>query len=96
MRKSASRFASRLLDFVSTKVAKPLPVSTPFGLIEPLSERELEVLKLIASGRLDKEIGDELYIAIGTVKRHTANIFRKLDVINRTQAMARSRELGLL
>jgi LuxR family maltose regulon positive regulatory protein len=96
LRRSASRFASRLLAAVSTVSAQRIPASALPGLIDPLSERELEVLRLIASGRLNKEIGDQLYIAIGTVKRHTANIFRKLDVINRTQAVARSRELGLL
>ena len=96
LRKSNFRFAGRLLASASTKILQPVPAFAAQGLIEPLSERELEVLKLIAAGRLNKEIGNELYIAIGTVKRHTANIFRKLDVINRTQAVARSRELRLL
>ena len=65
-------------------------------LIDPLSERELEVLRLIATGCSNKEIAQELFVAIGTVKRHTANIFQKLDVRNRTEAVRRARELQLL
>jgi LuxR family maltose regulon positive regulatory protein len=61
-----------------------------------LSERELEVLRLMAAGRSNKEIANELVIAIGTAKRHTANIFDKLDVRNRTEAVTRARQLGLL
>ena len=61
-----------------------------------LSERELEVLRLMAAGRSNQEIADELVIALGTAKRHTANIFHKLDVRNRTEAVARARQLGLL
>lgn len=61
-----------------------------------LSKREVELLSLIAAGRSNKEIASELYISIGTVKRHTVNIFTKLDVKNRTEAVARARELGLL
>ena len=61
-----------------------------------LSERELEVLNLIASGASNKKIASELVIAIGTVKRHTVNIFNKLGVENRTQAVAKARELKLI
>jgi LuxR family maltose regulon positive regulatory protein len=61
-----------------------------------LSERELEVLCLMATGCSNQEIANELVIAIGTAKRHTANIFDKLDVRNRTEAVARARQLGLL
>jgi ATP/maltotriose-dependent transcriptional regulator MalT len=65
-------------------------------LIEPLSEREIEVLRLIAKGCSNAEIGDKLYIAIGTVKRHINNIYGKLGVESRTQAIAKARDLGLL
>jgi LuxR family maltose regulon positive regulatory protein len=65
-------------------------------LISPLSRREAELLGLIAAGRSNKEIAAELYISIGTVKRHTVNIFNKLDVKNRTEAVAKARKLGLL
>ncbi|NTU55279.1 MAG: DNA-binding response regulator, partial [Anaerolineales bacterium] len=61
-----------------------------------LSEREKEVLRLIASGAPNKKIAHDLVIAIGTVKRHTVNIFNKLGVENRTEAVAKARELKLL
>ncbi len=66
------------------------------NLIEPLSDRELEVLRLIADGLSNHEIADKLIIGLGTVKTHINNIFGKLDVKNRTQAVARARELNLL
>jgi LuxR family maltose regulon positive regulatory protein len=68
----------------------------PGGLVEPLSERELEVLQLIARGCTNKEVAQQLIIAPGTVKAHTAAIYRKLDVANRTEAVARAREVGVL
>jgi LuxR family maltose regulon positive regulatory protein len=66
------------------------------SLVEPLSERELEVLRLIAAGLSNREIAQELVIAVGTVKRHINNLYGKLGVGSRTQAIARARELGLL
>jgi LuxR family maltose regulon positive regulatory protein len=66
------------------------------ALIEPLSQRELEVLHLIALGNTNKEIAQKLIVAPGTVKAHTASIYRKLDVSNRTEAAARARQLGIL
>jgi LuxR family maltose regulon positive regulatory protein len=65
-------------------------------LVEPLSQRELEVLHLIATGRTNQEIARQLIVAPGTIKAHAASIFRKLDVANRTEAVARARQLGLL
>ncbi len=65
-------------------------------LIEPLSPRELEVLNLIAIGRTNPQIAQQLIVAAGTVKAHTASIYRKLDVANRTEAVARARKLGVL
>ena len=64
-------------------------------LIEPLSQRELEILKLIAQGLSNREIGERLFIALDTVKGHNRNIFEKLQVQSRTEAIARARELGL-
>jgi LuxR family transcriptional regulator, maltose regulon positive regulatory protein len=64
--------------------------------LEPLSERELEVLRLLAAGRSNPQIARELYLAVGTVKSHVHRIYGKLLVRNRTEAVARSRELGLL
>ncbi len=64
--------------------------------IEPLSPRELEVLRLLAAGASNRQIADELVLVTGTVKAHVLSIYRKLDVHNRTQAVARARELKLL
>ena len=58
--------------------------------------RELELLTLVAAGRSNQEIARQLYITVGTVKRHTANIFNKLDARNHTEAVAKARALGLL
>lgn len=63
---------------------------------DPLSERELEVLALLASGRTNSEIASSLFVSVGTVKSHTGNIYRKLKAKNRTEALARARELGLI
>jgi LuxR family transcriptional regulator, maltose regulon positive regulatory protein len=63
---------------------------------EPLSERELEVLVLIASGKSNPEIARELFIVLSTVKTHVKNIYRKLGARNRAQAVSRARELNLL
>jgi LuxR family transcriptional regulator, maltose regulon positive regulatory protein len=65
-------------------------------LIEPLSQRELEILKLIAQGLSNREIGGRLFLALDTVKGHNRKIFDKLQVQSRTEAVARARELGLL
>jgi LuxR family maltose regulon positive regulatory protein len=73
------------------------PVEPPGqALVEPLSQRELEVLQLIAQGRTNKEVAQQLVVAPGTVKAHTSHIYRKLDVANRTEAVARARQLGIL
>jgi LuxR family maltose regulon positive regulatory protein len=71
-----------------------LPPAQP--LIDPLSQRELEVLKLIAQGLSNREISERLFIALITVKGHNQRIFGKLQVQRRTEAVARARELGLL
>ncbi len=68
----------------------------PAPLAEPLSERELEILRLLAAGDSNKEIAAALFIAEGTVKNHVTNILGKLDARDRTQAALRGRELGLI
>ena len=64
--------------------------------IEPLTDREMEVLRLIAEGLSNREIGERLFLALSTVKGHTRIIFDKLQVQRRTEAVTRARELGLL
>jgi LuxR family maltose regulon positive regulatory protein len=66
------------------------------SLIEPLSPRELEVLQLIAAGLSNREIGEQLFLALNTVKGHNRRIYGKLQAQRRTEAVARARELGLL
>ena len=70
------------------------PIPDPF--IEPLSPRELEVLRLIAAGQSNPEIARTLVVAISTVKAHINSIFGKLGVTSRTQAIVRARDLHLL
>jgi ATP/maltotriose-dependent transcriptional regulator MalT len=63
---------------------------------DPLSERELEVLNILASGKTNSEAAGDLFISVGTVKSHTSNIYRKLGARNRAEALNRARELGLI
>jgi LuxR family maltose regulon positive regulatory protein len=66
------------------------------GLIEPLTDRELEVLRFIAAGSRNREIADQLVVTVETVKKHVSHIFDKLGAANRTEAVARARELSLI
>lgn len=75
---------------------EPRTADAPDGLIEPLSERELEVLSELAAGHSNKAIARQLHLAEGTVKNHMTNIFGKLEVSDRTQAALRAKELGLI
>jgi DNA-binding CsgD family transcriptional regulator len=68
----------------------------PHQLEDPLSEREVEVLSLLASGRTNAEVAKDLFVSVGTVKSHTGNIYRKLGARNRAEAFVRARELGVL
>jgi LuxR family maltose regulon positive regulatory protein len=65
-------------------------------LVEPLSEREVEVLKLVTAGLTNREIAGKLFISPGTAKTHIHNLCGKLGVRNRTEAANRARELGLV
>jgi len=64
--------------------------------VEALTVRELEVLRLIAAGLTNRQVAEKLVISVGTVKSYTAQIYGKLNVNSRTQAVARARELTLL
>ena len=92
----AVRHARRVAELavIATPVRHANPVNQP--LVEPLSEREVEVLQLIAAGCSNQEIADRLFIAPGTVKRHINNIYGKLQVGSRTQAIAVARDLRIL
>ncbi|MBK8050954.1 MAG: response regulator transcription factor [Anaerolineales bacterium] len=79
----------------TTVVPRPPTRALP-ALVEPLSERELEIVRLIADGMTNQQIADRLHLVVGTVKVHNHHIFGKLGVSNRVQASARVRELNLL
>jgi DNA-binding NarL/FixJ family response regulator len=88
----APNIAARVVaEFARVTSNKP---KTP-ALTEPLSERETEILKLLADGASNKEIGQALFITEGTVKNHVSNVLGKLGARDRTQAALRARELGL-
>jgi DNA-binding CsgD family transcriptional regulator len=83
--------------FLGTQRAQPVALRADAnGGREALSQRELDVLRLLAAGLSNAEVARELVVSIGTVKTHTASIYRKLDVDNRTRAVARARECRLL
>jgi len=88
----ASEYACELLDAFG-RVSGSLPGQAQL-LIEPLSGREIEVLKLIEAGLSNQEIASKLFISITTVKRHISNIYSKLDVKTRTQAVSQGKKLG--
>jgi LuxR family transcriptional regulator, maltose regulon positive regulatory protein len=94
LRRVPAHYLRKLLTALERDAADA--ASSAAGLPEPLSERELEVLRLIASGKSNREISSELFVSVGTVKTHIINLYRKLDAHSRTQALARARELNLL
>jgi len=72
------------------------PAGSPSPLVEPLTPRELQVLRLVAEGCSNREIARELVITLSTVKKHTGSIYGKLGVTSRTQALSRALQLGLI
>jgi LuxR family maltose regulon positive regulatory protein len=86
-------YASTLLSALGGPAAMNLPPAQ--SLIEPLTLREIEVLKLIEAGCSNQEIADQLVISIPTVKRHISNIYAKLGAMSRTQAVSLAKELSL-
>jgi DNA-binding NarL/FixJ family response regulator len=79
-----------------SRVSSMVPASSSEVLPEPLSEREIELLGLVASGLSNKEIAEALFIAEGTVKNHITHILGKMEVRDRTQAALKAKELGLI
>ena len=76
------------------QAAQRTPVA--LGLVEPLSQREMEVLRLLAAGMPNQQIAGELVVSLHTVKKHVTHVLGKLGAANRTEATARARELGLI
>ncbi len=103
---SCARFAQKLLEKYRQSVGRVGPVKPPSSpvesrkisppLVEPLSRRELEILRLLGSSLSNPEIARELYLSVGTVRTHVKNIYRKLDVNRRMEAVQRARELELI
>ncbi len=89
-------YVRKLLSAFSMPLAKQSTNSPTSQLIDPLSEREIEVLQLIATGLTNQEVADQLYLSLHTVKVHARNIYSKLAVKNRTQAVAKGKVLGIL
>lgn len=91
----------KLLDKSSVEITqKPAAKSTsllqPDALTDPLSKRELEVLQLVAQGLSNRDIAEQLFLSIDTIKTHLKSIFSKMSVARRTQAVSLGRELGLI
>ena len=75
---------------------RPGPDPVPAGLVDPLTSRELEVLEMLAAGRSNQAIAYELVVTLDTVKKHVGHVMGKLGAANRTEAVARARELSLI
>jgi DNA-binding NarL/FixJ family response regulator len=86
----AAKVVARFAQLPDEAVPRPQP------LVVPLSDRELDVLRLLADGRSNREIAAALFLAEGTVKNHVTNVLAKLGARDRTQAALRARELGLV
>ena len=75
---------------------RPARDAVPSGIVDPLTSRELEVLEMLAAGRSNQAIAGELVVTLDTVKKHVGHVLGKLGAANRTEAVARARELNLL
>ncbi len=95
-RKITPGYTRRLLAACKAEQVRLTTQDEAQPLAEPLTERELEILNLIAAGLSNKAIAETLFITVGTVKRHSMNIYGKLDVNSRTQATVKARELNLI
>jgi len=88
--------AKVVAEFARLTERRPSAVPGKQSLVEPLSERELEILRLVASGASNKAVAAQLFLAEGTVKNHVTNILGKLGVSDRTQAVLKAKDLGLV
>ncbi len=97
--RAAARGESFLQPSIAAKVVAEfsrMAAPKPAPLVEPLSDREIEIVKMLAAGASNKEIGTALFITEGTVKNHVTSIFGKLGVRDRTQAALKAKEMGLV
>jgi DNA-binding NarL/FixJ family response regulator len=100
--RAVARGAAFLQPAITGKVIAEFARLSPFlapqahSLVEPLSERELEILRRLSQGASNKEIADDLVITVGTVKNHVTSILAKLGVRDRTQAALKAKELGMI
>jgi len=93
------RYLAALVRACGQAGAAPPPrqaTAAPPGMAEPLTDREVEVLRLLAAGRSNQRIAHDLVVALDTVKKHVTHILGKLGAANRTEAVARARQLGLI
>lgn len=79
-----------------SRISKPLVKKAEMDLVDPLSPREIEIIKIVASGASNKEIAELLFISEGTVKNHLSSILSKLGVRDRMQAILKAKELGII
>ena len=91
--RASTQYLAKLLAALAQEAEAP---GADERLAEPLSERELQILALIAAGDSNKEIASRLFVSASTVKTHINNLYRKLGARSRTQAVARAREMGVL
>jgi LuxR family maltose regulon positive regulatory protein len=93
---AATEHLHQIIQAFPAKAPAGDTIPVPAGLIEPLTDRELEVLRLLAAGRRNRDIAQDLVVTQETVKKHLSHIFDKLGATNRTQAVAHARKLGLI
>lgn len=95
-----TQYAASLLDALGgvqlLAIQPPANPTPPQPLVEPLTRRELEVLRLICQGCSNRQIAAALVVSVNTVKKHTSNIYGKLGVRNRAQAILRAQEIALV
>jgi LuxR family maltose regulon positive regulatory protein len=93
-----SNYVAKLLDAFRSEglIGGDKKQETQTALADPLSDREVEVLRLVAAGLSNPEIAEHLFLSTGTVKRHVYNIFMKLDATSRVNAISRARDAGIL
>ena len=87
-----SNFRERVLN----RARQVMLPSAMGGLVDPLTDRELEILSYLPSRFTNTELADQFFVSVNTIKTHMAHIYRKLDVTNRSSAIAKAREIGLL